>query len=92
MNDLLLVEYTGFCRDYKIFFNSNCITNRESEITFLINKGYRNRVIGELLFISETTVKKHVYNIFNKLTINSRFELICALRDNAQIIKVSRAC
>lgn len=92
MNDLLLVEYSGFCRDYKSFFSSSDLTKRESEITYLINKGYKNKVIGELLYISETTVKKHVYNIFNKLQINSRFELICVLRDNTHITSINRAC
>lgn len=75
MNDLLLLDYYEFlkCRDL-IKFN---LTKREYDVVFLITRGYKNRIIGEILYISETTVKKHVYNIFNKLNINSRYELLC---------------
>lgn len=41
----------------------------------LIARGLTNREIGEELCISETTVKKHVSNIFEKLGISSRKEL-----------------
>ena len=49
-------------------FNENCeryrLTNREKEISKLIHKGYTQRSIGEVLFISERTVAKHVQNNF----------------------------
>lgn len=52
------------------------ITEREKEIIDLIILGKSNKAIGEVLFISEKTVKNHVYNIYKKLGINSRFELM----------------
>lgn len=74
MNDLLKSEYFSFIKRPNIIsFN---LTKREYSIVFLITKGYRNKKIGEILFISESTVKKHIYNIFNKLSINSRYELL----------------
>ncbi|MBN2050758.1 MAG: response regulator transcription factor [Spirochaetales bacterium] len=52
------------------------ITNREKEIITLVIQGRSNRDIGEALFISLATVKNHLQNIFVKLKITSRFELM----------------
>lgn len=35
------------------------LTRRESEIALLVCQKYSNREIEDILFISETTVKKH---------------------------------
>lgn len=51
------------------------LTKRETEIATLISLGYSNREIAEELIISETTVKKHVSNIFEKTGIERRDEL-----------------
>lgn len=51
------------------------LTGREKQVAELIRRGLSNREIGEELFISETTVKRHVSNIFEKLEISSRKEL-----------------
>ena len=51
------------------------LTRQEKIIAEMIRQGMTNREIGEELCISETTVKKHVSNIFAKLEINSRKEL-----------------
>ncbi len=52
------------------------LTAREREITELILKGYTNEEIANMLYISISTTKKHVYNIFNKYGVNSRMALI----------------
>ena len=49
---------------------------REVEIIELIMDGLSNNEIGSRLMISTSTVKKHVYNIFTKLGIGSRSQLI----------------
>lgn len=59
---------------YEIF-RRNGLTKRESEIALLICKGCSNREIAEEFVISETTVKKHVSNIFEKIGIEKREEL-----------------
>ena len=41
-----------------------------------MSKGLNNKEIGENLFITECTVKKHVSNIFQKLNIRNRQEAI----------------
>jgi Response regulator containing a CheY-like receiver domain and an HTH DNA-binding domain len=54
---------------------SMILSPRESEIVRLVAKGLRNKEIGEVLSISEGTVKIHLHNIYQKLDINGRIEL-----------------
>ncbi|MDE7479015.1 MAG: helix-turn-helix transcriptional regulator [Lachnospiraceae bacterium] len=56
------------------------LTKRETEITQLIIQGKSNAEIAGELFISETTVKKHVSNIFEKTGVGRREELIIRIR------------
>ncbi len=51
------------------------LTERELEVSNLISRGYSNRDIAKMLFISEHTVKDHTKNIYRKLDIHSRLEL-----------------
>src|ERR1700747_3305008 len=51
------------------------LSDREKEIVQLVAQGFRNREIGEKLFISEQTVKNHLHNIFDKLGVFDRLEL-----------------
>jgi DNA-binding NarL/FixJ family response regulator len=51
------------------------LSNREKKIVQLVAQGSRNKEIGEELFISEQTVKNHLYNIFDKLGVFGRLEL-----------------
>lgn len=51
------------------------LTRQEKVVAGLVRQGLTNREIGEELCISESTVKKHLSNIFEKLEIGSRREL-----------------
>jgi DNA-binding NarL/FixJ family response regulator len=51
------------------------LSDREKEIVQLVAQGFRNREVGEKLFISEQTVKNHLHNIFDKLGVSDRLEL-----------------
>ncbi len=51
------------------------LTRREVEVARLILKGMSNAEIAAELYISETTVKKHISNIFQKVGIRARGEL-----------------
>ena len=51
------------------------LSEREMEIVQLVSQGYRNKEIGEKLYISEQTVKNHLHNIFDKLGVSDRLEL-----------------
>lgn len=61
-------------------FESNCLlyqlTVREKAIARLICDGLRYKEIGQKLFIAERTVAKHVQNIFEKVEVTSKVELI----------------
>jgi DNA-binding NarL/FixJ family response regulator len=52
------------------------LTPREAEIVQMVAQGLRNRVIGEGLSISEGTVKIHLHNIYEKVKVNGRLELV----------------
>lgn len=51
------------------------LTARETEIVKLVLSGLTNREIGESLYIAESTVKKHLSNIFEKLQVENREQL-----------------
>jgi two-component system, NarL family, nitrate/nitrite response regulator NarL len=51
------------------------LSDREKEVVQLVAQGFRNREIGEKLFISDQTVKNHLHNIFDKLGVSDRLEL-----------------
>lgn len=51
-------------------------SEREIEILKLIADGKSNAAICDTINISLSTVKKHVYNIFNKAGVNSRTQLL----------------
>ncbi|MDE7231786.1 MAG: helix-turn-helix transcriptional regulator [Lachnospiraceae bacterium] len=50
------------------------LSERELEVAWLLYRGYTNRQIGESLYIAETTVKKHVSHIYQKMDVQSRKE------------------
>ena len=52
------------------------LTEREAQVLRLLAAGKSNRVIGEQLFISESTVKSHLKTLFVKLDVTSRAEAI----------------
>jgi len=55
------------------------LTPREIEIVRMVAQGLRNRTIAERLSISEGTVKVHLHNIYEKLGVGGRLELVlCA--------------
>lgn len=68
-----------FVGEKPIHIDNELLTAREKEITELILKGYTNEEIADTLYITVSTTKKHVYNIFNKYGVNNRMSLIKTL-------------
>ncbi|WP_262245404.1 response regulator [Parapedobacter soli] len=52
------------------------LTQREIEIVSMLQHGATYRAVSERLFISVDTVKFHIRNIYSKLQVNSRSELV----------------
>ena len=60
------------------------LTKRELEVALLLREGYTNAKIAEALFVSEGTVKKHISNIFGKLDMYSRTEVLVFVERNIE--------
>lgn len=56
------------------------VTAREGEIIRLLLEGKGNKEITETLFISDHTVKNHIHNIYRKLGIKNRLQLVQCYR------------
>ena len=59
------------------------LSQREREIVALVAQGFKNKEMAEKMFISEQTVKNHLHNIFDKLSVSDRLELaLYAIHNN----------
>ena len=52
------------------------LSHREREIAELIAKGFIYKEIAEKLFLSPDTVRTHIRNIYEKLQVNSKMEMV----------------
>lgn len=59
------------------------VTPREKEIIELILKGYANEEIAKELYISLSTTKKHIYNIFKKYGVKNRIAFVKTLEKSS---------
>ena len=66
----------------------NYLTAREEEVLDLLTQGNNYKGIAGKLFISETTVKTHVNNIFQKLQVNDRTQAVLYALNNGFANKV----
>ena len=57
------------------------LTSREEEIILLISEGLRHKEIAERLFLSHATVKKHIYNLYQKLGVQSSIDALNKLQE-----------
>lgn len=58
------------------------LTQREEEVLDLLTQGVTYKGVAQKLFISETTVKTHVNNIFQKLQVNDRTQAVLYALNN----------
>jgi DNA-binding CsgD family transcriptional regulator len=70
---------------------TTALSPSQREAAALMAQGYSNEVIGKRMHVKLTTVKDHVSNIFTKLEINQREELLTKLlgMENAKNFKPS---
>lgn len=59
-----------------ISISKNILTNREMEYLSMVALGYKNNVIAKNLFVTNSTVKKTLENIYRKLNAKDRANAI----------------
>ncbi len=52
------------------------LSHREAEVAELVSKGLSNKEVAGQLFVTEKTVKFHLTNIYKKMAVKSRAQLI----------------
>jgi DNA-binding CsgD family transcriptional regulator len=62
------------------FLSKYGITDREREIILKVVQGKSNADIAGELFISLATVKTHLHNIYRKIDVDSRYDLLARVR------------
>jgi len=55
---------------------NSLLTPREEQVVALVAEGFGNRQVAEELKLSENTIKKYLFRIFDKLGISNRVELV----------------
>jgi len=79
MNDSLISQLIDLSQGNKGVPNTENVfqlSKREMEILQAISSGLSNLEISDKYFISEKTVKAHVYNLFKKMGVNSRTQAV----------------
>ncbi|SEL68722.1 response regulator [Parapedobacter koreensis] len=72
----MVIGYFNPLLDKKGAKEADRLTQREIEIVSMLQHGASYKTVAKKLFISVDTVKFHIRNIYSKLQINSRSELI----------------
>ena len=69
---LLIDKDSQQYKNIYLTFKDLSFTDREAEIAQELLTDLSNKEIGEKLYIAESTVKKHIKNIYKKAIVNSR--------------------
>ncbi len=62
------------------------LTNREEDVVRLVSGGFTNREIAKELGLSEHTVKNYMFDVFEKLGVSRRVELVLRARDHEGMV------
>jgi len=65
----------------KLNYNLKSFTPRELAVLQYLSRGMRNKEIATALFVSDDTIKKHLYNMFQKLSVKNRLSLVSKARE-----------
>lgn len=60
------------------------LTTREKQILALVVLGFSNREIADQLFVTESTVKSHLFSAFRRLGVRTRKEATALILDSQQ--------
>lgn len=73
-------QYVTAKNNYRSKARHEELTNREIEVMDLVCDGLTAEAIAEKLYISHSTVKKHMANIYQKLGVNKKADAIAEYR------------
>lgn len=74
-----LINQSG---SYRYHDDTSGLTQREKDILNKLRMGASNVEIARLLFISENTVKTHLYNLFRKIAVKNRTQAVSWANEN----------
>lgn len=63
------------------------LSNREAEVANLVIQGLSNKDVANRLFVTEKTVKFHLTNIYKKMHVKSRAQLIVWCLPNMSFVE-----
>jgi two-component system, NarL family, response regulator LiaR len=61
------------------------ISKREYEVLLLLAKGFSNQEIADKLFVSINTIKSHTSNLFEKLEVKNRTQVLIIAKQKGLI-------
>lgn len=72
---------SGFDKRVKVGDGSVKITHRQQEVLELLAEGKSNKLISRRLGLTESTVKRHLYNVYRLLDAKNRTDVIRIAKD-----------
>ncbi|MEL7002358.1 MAG: helix-turn-helix transcriptional regulator [Bacteroidota bacterium] len=93
LNSLLLIPFIILIFSFGIFIEQRKVktdkkkidkfnlTSKEKEVVRLILNNKKNQDIADALFVELSTIKTHINNIYKKVDVKSRSDLIKKIRD-----------
>ena len=71
-----MTEYTRTANHSKLPGECMPVSPLEQEIIGLIAQGFKDKEVAGKMFITEQSVKNHLRDIFDKLAVSDRLELV----------------
>ena len=66
------------------------LSKREAEVVEMVTKGLSNKEVANQLFVTEKTIKFHLTNIYKKMSLKSRAQLIVWCMPHQHFIEEAR--
>lgn len=79
---LIFIRKTSVLKGQEISTKNSTLTQQEEKIVKLIYACKTNKEIAEKLFISLNTVKTHIRNLYSKLNVENRQQLIAKIKNH----------
>jgi DNA-binding NarL/FixJ family response regulator len=80
--NVVMVMPQGVLEESEDGVGEDVLTKRELEVLVLAARGMSNRKIADYLGLSESTVRRHLANIYPKMGVHSRGEAVRKALDN----------